>query len=159
MHTRLEIMCYNVLGTQLDNRNMTVNKIYPHPFLHRIYNCSKIYSCSEIQFEHILDCLVTILKLNVAVMFWCHGQAVGAPASNNGFCLLLINSNEEVAILSSQSQAGRQYGGALVTLKAAFGPEEAEASGNVSYFMPFSRTGWADSREPGHSKETNFSAI
>lgn len=73
MHTRLEIMCYNVLGTQLDNRNMTVNKIYPHPFLHRIYNCSKIYSCSEIQFEHILDCLVTILKLNVAVMFWCHG--------------------------------------------------------------------------------------
>lgn len=78
MHTRLEIMCYNVLGTQLNHRNMIVNKIYPHPFLHRfyncseIYNCSKIYNCSEIQFEYILDYLVTILKLNVAVMFWCH---------------------------------------------------------------------------------------
>lgn len=86
-------------------------------------------------------------------------MAVGAPASNNGFCLLLINSNEEVAILSSQSQARRQCGEALVILTAAFGPEEAEASGNLSYFMPFSRTGWANSREPGHSKETNFNTI
>lgn len=64
-----------------------------------------------------------------------------------------------MAILSSQSQARGQYGEALVTLKAASGPEKAEASGNVSYFMPFSETSGADSREPGHSKETNFNTI
>lgn len=163
VHTRLEIMCYNVLGTQLNNRNMTVNKIYPHPFLHRIYNSS------EIQFEDLKtnsiwtysglsgDHLEAKCCCDVLVPHW--HMAVGALASNNGFCLLLINSNEEVSILSSQSQARRQYGEALGTLKAAFGPEEAEASGNLSYFMPFNRTGWANSREPGHSKETNFNTI
>lgn len=47
MHTRLDSMCYNVLGTQLSTGHMAVNKIYPHPFLHGIY------SCSEIQFEDL----------------------------------------------------------------------------------------------------------
>ena len=47
MHTRLDIMCYNVLGTQLSTGHIAVNKIYPHSFLRGIY------SCSEIQFEDL----------------------------------------------------------------------------------------------------------
>lgn len=45
--TRLESVCYNILGTLLSTRNTTVNKIYPHPLLHGIYNFS------EIQFEDL----------------------------------------------------------------------------------------------------------
>lgn len=108
VHTRLEIMCYDVLGTQLNNRNMTVNKIYPHPFLHRIYNCS------EIQFEDLKtnsiwtysglsgDLLEAKCCCDVLVPHW--HMAVGALASNNGFCLLLINSNEEVSSFPAKAR-------------------------------------------------------
>lgn len=36
-------------------------------------------------------------------MPWWH-MAIGALALNNGFCLLLINSNEEVTILSGKAR-------------------------------------------------------
>lgn len=69
----------------------------------------------------------------------------------------------EVTIIANnpfQPKPGRrQCGGALVTLKAAFGPKEAEARRSLSYCMPFSRTGRTSSGEPGHREEMNFNTV